>query len=66
MSRQAFEDFMRWSRAGKGASRAAAMFDRHPDRPDEYASQHVQRHWWTWQNAQKAPREDPEKTETRG
>lgn len=47
--RDRFEAFMRRSRTGKGAKKAAALLNQHPN--GEYVEDHVQRHWWTWQLA---------------
>jgi hypothetical protein len=50
-SREDFEAFMRWSRAGSGRKVAENMLNR--DGPN-YASDSTQRHWWTWQHARTA------------
>ncbi len=49
--RERFEAFMA-QRNSKGVARRESMFDLLPD--GTYAHDHVQRHWWTWQNANRA------------
>lgn len=49
MRRDQFEAFILRSRGGRGIKKMAELLDRLPD--DTYAQDHVQRHWWTWQQA---------------
>jgi len=50
--RAAFEAFFADSRKGSGQAKVAKLFDRMPG--GDYAQDHTQRHWWTWQNARRA------------
>lgn len=52
--REAFEAF-HGRRQGKGAAYREALFRRRDD--DTYLNESVQRHWWTWQNAVEAGRQ---------
>ncbi|MDQ0068318.1 hypothetical protein J2W34_000092 [Variovorax boronicumulans] len=50
--REAFEAFMRDSRRNRGVKKAAELLNRFED--GTYINEHVQRHWWTWQQARAA------------
>lgn len=39
------------SRAGKGLKKMSELLQRDPQDPENYLLPHVQRHWWTWQQA---------------
>lgn len=47
--REAFEQFMSHSRRNKGVKKAAELLNKFDD--GTYINDHVQRHWWTWQQA---------------
>lgn len=50
--RASFEVYFIQSRRNRGAHKRPT-FERLPD--GTYADDHIQRHWWTWQNACKVP-----------
>lgn len=47
--RAAFEQFMSHSRRNKDVKKAAELLNKFED--GTYINEHVQRHWWTWQQA---------------
>jgi hypothetical protein len=49
--REAFEAFMSHSRRNKGLKKAEQLLNKFED--GTYINEHVQRHWWTWQQARK-------------
>lgn len=52
LKREQFEAFFADSRRSRGVAKRPT-FERRPD--DTYADDHTQRHWWTWQQALRAP-----------
>ena len=50
--REAFEQFMSHSRRNRGVKKAAELLNKFDD--GTYISEHVQRHWWTWQQSRVA------------
>jgi len=51
-TREAFEQFMSHSRRNRGVKKAAELLNKFDD--GTYINEHVQRHWWTWQQARAA------------